>query len=130
MNLGLCKCSEIFNSMVGLKKSNLNQRMSFLYFDTEKYSLDFFVYLNFIYINFYKYQNIITTIITDYSVVSCLNPGMNKIYISNSLFTKKGVGLLPISKSIISTKGFKWDIGIIYIKSRPLENFFWFKSFY
>ena len=37
---------------------------------------------------------------------------MNHIIIPNILFSKKGIGILPIKKSCICTKGFKWDIGI------------------
>jgi hypothetical protein len=49
-------------------------------------------------------------ILTDDSVIFPLKLGMNYVYLSNCLFTRKGVGLLPMEKSIISTKGFEWDV--------------------
>jgi len=35
---------------------------------------------------------------------------MNVILFPKKLFTKKGIGLLPLEKSVISTRGFQWDV--------------------
>ena len=51
------------------------------------------------------------------SIVCKLFKGSNIIYLPICLLTRKGVGLLPISKSKISTKGLKWNVcKIIFIK--------------
>ena len=44
------------------------------------------------------------------SIAFKLSLGMNMINLSKALFTKKGVGLYPMKKSVLSTKGLKWDI--------------------
>ena len=50
-----------------------------------------------------------------HSIVCKLFKGLNIIYLSNTIFTKKGVGLLPIKCSNISTEGLKWDVGMIIL---------------
>jgi hypothetical protein len=67
-----------------------------------------------------KYQNLHKNIqffmLFDDAILFKLEKGMNIIYLSNILFTGKGVGLLPIvKKASISTKGLKWDISIKWI---------------
>ena len=60
------------------------------------------------------YKNINFIFLFNESLAFKLEKGMNVIYFSDLLFTKKGIGLLPINnKSSISTKGLKWDISII-----------------
>jgi hypothetical protein len=50
-------------------------------------------------------------LLTDSSISSFLETGINIIYLpKNNIFTGKGIGLIPIEKSIISTKGLKWDV--------------------
>jgi thiamine pyrophosphokinase len=49
-------------------------------------------------------------IFTDENIFFPLNSGMNKIFVPDIIFTRRGVGLLPMEKSIISTKGLKWDV--------------------
>lgn len=48
--------------------------------------------------------------LTDESICVKLNEGLNNIYLPQSLFTKKGIGLLPISRSIVTTRGLRWDV--------------------
>lgn len=48
-------------------------------------------------------------VIDDDNVMLPLEKGMNKIYFPTNLFSKEGVGLLPLELSKISTRGLKWD---------------------
>jgi len=45
------------------------------------------------------------------NIIFKLDSCMNQIYFPDNLISKKGIGLLPTKKSLISTKGFKWDVG-------------------
>lgn len=62
----------------------------------------------------YKFQllhpNIQFILLFDNSIVFHLNIGMNIVYLPDNFFTGKGVGFYPIKKSVISTKGFEWDV--------------------
>lgn len=49
-------------------------------------------------------------ILTNKTVLKALRLGMNIIYLSNKLFTGKGIGILPTSESKLSTSGLKWDM--------------------
>jgi len=55
-------------------------------------------------------------IMNEENIIFKLNPFMNQIIFPENLITKKGIGILPSKKSIISTKGLKWDVGKIYDK--------------
>jgi hypothetical protein len=67
----------------------------------------------------YKFQSlhpyIQLILLFDNSIVFLLNIGMNVLYLPDNLFTGKGVGLYPIKKSVISTKGFEWDVSKFFI---------------
>lgn len=70
-----------------------------------------------------KYIDLI--IIDEDNLLFKLDSLMNQIIFPDNLITKKGIGLLPIQKSCISTKGFRWDVGINYhLKSFNILGFF------
>lgn len=64
------------------------------------------------------YPNIQLILLFDNSIVFHLNIGMNLLYLPDNLFTGKGVGLYPIKKSVISTKGFEWDVSKLFVIKR------------
>jgi len=39
-----------------------------------------------------------------------LNKGLNFIYLPESYITKKGVGIIPVCESVVSSQGLKWDL--------------------
>jgi len=45
------------------------------------------------------------------NIIFKLDTCMNQIYFPDNFISKKGIGLLPIKQSVISTKGLKWNIG-------------------
>ena len=48
-------------------------------------------------------------ILSDKTAFSLISEGMNIIYLSDC-FSGKGIGLLPLSESKVSTKGLKWNL--------------------
>jgi hypothetical protein len=50
------------------------------------------------------------SVLTNESIMTGLHRGMNKIFLPNCLFTKKGIGLLPLQDSIISTNGLTYEV--------------------
>lgn len=48
-------------------------------------------------------------ILSEKTAFTVISEGMNIIYLSD-LFTGKGIGLLPLSESKVSTKGLKWNL--------------------
>lgn len=78
--------------------------------DLDNYDNLFFDILNLIFIKVKYEKNRKIFLISNDSILIPLNLGMNLVYLSENLFTKKGVGLLPLSKANFSTKGLKWDV--------------------
>ncbi len=59
---------------------------------------------------FYLQENKYNLIfISESSVFKLLSIGMHNIYLSE-IFSGKGIGLIPLSESIISSKGLKWNL--------------------
>jgi thiamine pyrophosphokinase len=59
--------------------------------------------------------NFIDLILVDYFNISfLLNDNMNYLIFPEELITKKGIGILPFEKSVISTRGLKWDVSNFY----------------
>jgi hypothetical protein len=83
-----------------------------IYLDTEKIDLEVFLILHILkkFKNSPKFQNLDIIIMSDETIIFPLHPGMNTIFLSRSLFTKHGLGLIPLEKSSISTKGLRWDV--------------------
>jgi hypothetical protein len=81
-----------------------------IYLDGEADDLETIIILNFFKKFKKNFLNIDLMILTDDSLTFPLHSGMNAVFLSRSLFTKKGIGLLPLEKSVISTKGLRWDV--------------------
>ena len=80
-----------------------------LYMDIESNDMSLFLLLNF----FKKLNNKSinkVTVLTNNSIICLLGKGMNSVILSEVFFTGLGVGLLPLEKSKISSKGLKWDL--------------------
>lgn len=89
-----------------------NNSKVIIYFDTEKIDLEVFLILNFLtkFKNSSNFRNLDIIMISDTTIIFPLHSGMNTIFLSRSLFTKYGLGLIPLEKSSISTKGLRWDV--------------------
>jgi hypothetical protein len=75
-----------------------------IYTDDEDCVPCYFTLFNIIHNYSNKYPDIELTFITNDSILTTLRSGMNTLFFPTSLFTKKGIGLLPISqKANLST---------------------------
>jgi hypothetical protein len=105
----LLDCAEKLLEDLSIRKES--ERMEHIfYLDFEENDIYLFIILNFL--KKIEKNNLHgkVTIVTNKSIMCVLSPGMNTILFSDNLFTKKGLGLLPLQKSIISTKGLRWDV--------------------
>jgi hypothetical protein len=110
----LHKClEEINNSPYNHNNTSTSKKVKIIfYIDFNNSDLEIFYILNFFIknVDFGIKNNFKIIFLSDENMLIKLGPGMNYIYISENLFTKKGVGLLPVKNSIISTKGLMWDV--------------------
>ena len=110
---GIEKGIEILN----IETEGLNVKTSpklILYLNYEEID-ELYCYMSQLY-NFHKLQpNIQLILLFDNSIMFPLNIGMNIIYLPDNVFSKKGVGFYPIKSSVISTKGFEWDVSNLYV---------------
>jgi hypothetical protein len=103
-------CTEKLLESLSNQNKSCEKSKYILYLDSEENDLFLFIILNFLKkLVKHNHHNMIS-IITNKSIMCVLSPGMNTLLFSENLFTKKGLGLLPLEKSIISTKGLRWDL--------------------
>jgi len=84
----------------------------FMYFD--EFSSNIFEIMSFLKKIKENFIYIDLIIIDNNSILFKLDSCLNHIIFPSNFLSKKGVGLLPIDRSVISTKGLKWDVGILY----------------
>jgi hypothetical protein len=104
IGLSIENAKKTIKNKLNIKESEI---ILFLYIDID-YNNIFFEILNLLHT--LKNDPVKIFIINNNSILCPLKSGMNNIYLSNSLFTTKGIGLLPLEESIISTRGLRWDV--------------------
>lgn len=77
-----------------------------IYIDNFYNEFDFVFYVNLM--QTYAYLNILCLNLK--TIFKLLGVGLHAIYLSETVFTLKGIGLLPIELCVVSTRGLRWNL--------------------